>query len=79
MHFLEAARFPNAPVLVGHKVNFTLRPAKSADTYFTVRNLLYSPQKSAVSADCQVDRVPPPHSVWALKQPLSLSYLLSFA
>ena len=27
-HFLEAARFPKAPVLAGHKVNFTLRPAK---------------------------------------------------
>ena len=30
-HFLEAARFPKAPVLVGRKVNFTLLPAKSAD------------------------------------------------
>ena len=29
-HFLEAARFPKAPVLAGRKVNFTLRPAKSA-------------------------------------------------
>ena len=28
MHFLEAARFPKAPVLAGRKVNFTLRPAK---------------------------------------------------
>ena len=26
MHFLEAARFLNAPVLAGHKANFTLRP-----------------------------------------------------
>ena len=31
MHFLEAARFPKALVLAGRKVNFTLRPAKSAD------------------------------------------------
>jgi len=37
MHFLEAAWFPNTPVLAGHKVNFTLRPAKSGDTYFTPR------------------------------------------
>ena len=27
-HFLEAARVPKALVLAGHKVNFTLRPAK---------------------------------------------------
>ena len=71
MHFLEAARFPKAPVLAGCKVNFTLRPAKSADTYFT-------PSKSLL---CQLTvrltaSPPPPHSVWALKQPLSLSYLI---
>ena len=48
MHFLEATWFPNALVLAGPKVNFTLRPAKSADTYFTPCNLLYSPQKSTV-------------------------------
>ena len=30
-HFLEAAWFPKAPVLARRKVNFTLRPAKSAD------------------------------------------------
>ena len=54
MHFLEAGRFLNALDLAGRKVN-----------------LLYAPQKSAVSADSQVDRLPPPpHSVWALKQPL---------
>ena len=63
-HFLEATRFPEAPVLAGHKTNFTLRPAKSAD--FQVDRI--SPptsvlgQNSAVSADCQVDRIPPPTS-----------------
>ena len=31
-HFLEAARFPKVPVLAGRKVNFTLRPVKSADS-----------------------------------------------
>jgi hypothetical protein len=28
-HFLEGALFPKAPVLAGHKVNFTLRPGYS--------------------------------------------------
>jgi len=43
---------------------------------FNSRNSVW--QNSGVSADCQVDCIPPPtHSVWALKQPLSLSYLIS--
>ena len=89
MHFLEAALFPNALVLAGRKINFTLHPAKSADSQddCVPPHLTVFGQNSAVSADCQVDCVPSPplpHSVWALKQSpsllyLFLSYLFSFA
>ena len=58
MHFLEGARFLKAPVLAGHKVLYaphcqlTVRWAASPPTSVFGQN-------SAVSADCQVDRVPP--------------------
>ena len=32
MHFLEAARFLNGPVLAGREVNFTLCPGFSTET-----------------------------------------------
>ena len=44
-HFLEAARFPKAPVLAGRKVNFTLHPAKSAD--FQVERVPPTPHLTA--------------------------------
>ena len=87
-HFLEAAQFPIAPALVGRKVNFTLRPAKSADSQVDcVPHLTVFGQNSAVSADCQVDCVPPPTSqclgpettTLIILSYLILSYLFSFA
>ena len=35
MHFLEATQFLNAQVLAGHKVNFTLRPGFTLQTWFS--------------------------------------------
>ena len=79
-HFLEAAQFPKAPVLAGCKVNFTLRPAKRPVP--ALAPLVEEGGLAHAGCGLQVDRVPPSHltpshSVWALKQPLSLSYLIS--
>ena len=76
-HFLEGARFPKALVLAGCKVTF----------YFTPRSVSWlsgwpcPPPPgwgggAALHLTCTL--LLPPHSVWALKQPLSLSYLILF-
>ena len=64
MHFLEAARFLNAPVLAGRKVNFTLCPSFCIFAGHKV-NVLYAP----VLVGCKVNVLydpglaeRPPHS-----------------
>ena len=80
IHFPEAARFPNIPVLAGRKVNFTLR--LQSQLTLTLRPAIYfTPRKSQLRQLRQLTvrltvSPPPPHSVWTLKQPLSFSYLI---
>ena len=79
MHFLEDARFPKAPVLARRKVNFYFTRAKSADRVPPPPHSVWAPPPHLVEGGglqyiCTL--LLPPHSVWALKQPLSLSYLI---